>query len=272
MEGETWYDLLGVAEDASTGEIKRSWRTIAKQCHPDYHPDDSVRLALFKRAKHAYEVLSDPASRQDYDQSLAASRVPKCVGCGSGAIPGQRFCYFCAAAFVREREREEARKAEVLRQAEAARKRAAEAMRRRAEEAKCAQEARAKAKEKARTARIRAKQKAEEAARPREYDWRADPDELMDRTPFDYDYGSSSDSLNADDLFSVILSEAAIRSAAGAARRAGVKSVTVNVKTEGGSVEVTVNKDMAKLSREVGSTLRAASKMAESVSKWWKGD
>ncbi|HEY0374355.1 MAG TPA: DnaJ domain-containing protein, partial [Amnibacterium sp.] len=60
------YEVLGVARDASAEEIKRAYRRLARQLHPDVNPgpDASER---FKDVTHAYDVLSDPRQRQEYD-------------------------------------------------------------------------------------------------------------------------------------------------------------------------------------------------------------
>jgi curved DNA-binding protein CbpA len=68
------YRLLGVAHDASAREIRRAYRRLARQHHPDLNPraDGAERFAAFA---HAYEILNDPAARARYDDTLAP-RVP----------------------------------------------------------------------------------------------------------------------------------------------------------------------------------------------------
>ena len=59
------YGLLGVARDASADEIKKAYRKIARELHPDVNPDPAVQ-DKFKEVTAAYEVLSDPQKRQQY--------------------------------------------------------------------------------------------------------------------------------------------------------------------------------------------------------------
>jgi molecular chaperone DnaJ len=61
------YATLGVSRDASQEEIKRAYRTLARQLHPDANPGDPGAEERFKDVGRAYEVLSDPERRQRYD-------------------------------------------------------------------------------------------------------------------------------------------------------------------------------------------------------------
>ena len=61
------YEILGVSRDASADEIKRAYRSLARQYHPDANPDDPEAAEHFKEVNRAYEVLSDPDKRQNYD-------------------------------------------------------------------------------------------------------------------------------------------------------------------------------------------------------------
>jgi len=63
-----YYDVLGVAENASREEIKRAYRDLAKKNHPDARPDDPEAERRFKEISEAYRVLSDPERRQKYDR------------------------------------------------------------------------------------------------------------------------------------------------------------------------------------------------------------
>lgn len=61
------YETLGVSRTATAEEIKRAYRRMARQHHPDANPDDPEAEARFKEIARAYEVLSDPERRQRYD-------------------------------------------------------------------------------------------------------------------------------------------------------------------------------------------------------------
>ena len=61
------YSVLGVAKDASAADIKKAYRRIAKECHPDLKPGDAEAEAKFKAAAAAYDLLKDPETRARYD-------------------------------------------------------------------------------------------------------------------------------------------------------------------------------------------------------------
>jgi molecular chaperone DnaJ len=62
-----YYEVLGVARQASPDDLKRAFRKIAMDSHPDRNPGDAAAAARFKEASEAYSVLSDPDRRRNYD-------------------------------------------------------------------------------------------------------------------------------------------------------------------------------------------------------------
>ncbi len=63
-----YYEILGVSRSASDTEIKRAYRTLAKQHHPDRNPGDASAEGKFKEVQRAYSTLSDAKKRAEYDQ------------------------------------------------------------------------------------------------------------------------------------------------------------------------------------------------------------
>jgi len=68
------YQLLGVAPDASAGQIAAAWRRRARAEHPDARPADTGAAARFRALAEAYQVLSDPVRRAAYDRALAGEQ------------------------------------------------------------------------------------------------------------------------------------------------------------------------------------------------------
>ena len=88
-EKRDYYEVLGVAKDASAEEIKKAYRKITKENHPDLHPGDKACEERFKEANEAYEVLSDDEKRQRYDQYGHAAFDPNAgYGAGFGGFGG----------------------------------------------------------------------------------------------------------------------------------------------------------------------------------------
>src|SRR3954463_1540434 len=79
-----YYQVLGVAENATTDEIKKAFRRLAKQHHPDRNPNNPQGAERFKEINEAHDVLSDAAKRKKYDQ---LRRYGAFAGTGGGFNP-----------------------------------------------------------------------------------------------------------------------------------------------------------------------------------------
>ncbi|CAN1269495.1 Chaperone protein dnaJ 20, chloroplastic [Linum perenne] len=71
---QSFYDLLGIPTTGTTPEIKKAYRKLARKYHPDVSPPEKAEehTKQFLRVQEAYETLSDPRSRADYDRDLAS--------------------------------------------------------------------------------------------------------------------------------------------------------------------------------------------------------
>jgi DnaJ-class molecular chaperone len=83
-----YYKTLGVAKTATEDEIKRAYRKLARQHHPDLHPNDKDAEKRFKEVQEAYDVLGDKAKREQYDRFGSAAFEP-----GFGGDGGRTYTY-----------------------------------------------------------------------------------------------------------------------------------------------------------------------------------
>ncbi len=87
MSKQDFYEILGVARDASEADIKKAYRRMAMKYHPDRTEGDKAAEEKFKTATQAYEVLSNPQKRRAYDQ-FGHAGVDQSHGGGPGGGPG----------------------------------------------------------------------------------------------------------------------------------------------------------------------------------------
>jgi curved DNA-binding protein len=90
MDYRDYYASLGVKRDASQAEIKRAFRKLARQHHPDVKPGDRAAEAKFKEINEANEVLSDPQKRSKYDSLGANWEALSKAGAGRPGGTGRR--------------------------------------------------------------------------------------------------------------------------------------------------------------------------------------
>ena len=88
-----YYKVLGVSKDAKPEEIKKAFRKLARENHPDQHPGDDARERRFKEVSEANSVLADPAPRKEYDEQRSlfgggGFRFPGGGGGGAGRPGG----------------------------------------------------------------------------------------------------------------------------------------------------------------------------------------
>ena len=93
MAQKDYYEILGVPQGASADEIKRAYRKLARKYHPDVNPGDQSAEQRFKEISQAYEVLSNPEKRKDYDRFGQAYQQARGSSGGAGADDFANFVY-----------------------------------------------------------------------------------------------------------------------------------------------------------------------------------
>src|SRR5437764_11930555 len=93
-----YYKALGVSKNATPDEIKKAYRKLARQYHPDRNPGDKRAEERFKEVSQAHDVLSDPEKRKQYDRGSGpfgfngpGGCAPSSFGSGFGDILSNRF-------------------------------------------------------------------------------------------------------------------------------------------------------------------------------------
>ncbi|MBU2647185.1 molecular chaperone DnaJ, partial [bacterium] len=100
MSKRDYYEVLGVSNSVTSEELKKQYRKLALKYHPDRNPDDKDAETAFKEASEAYEVLSDPQRRAQYDQfghaaeNMGGGGRNPFQGSGFGDIFGDVFSEF----------------------------------------------------------------------------------------------------------------------------------------------------------------------------------
>lgn len=93
MASQDWFDkdfykALGVSKDVSDAELKKTYRKLARQFHPDSNPGDAAAEARFKEISEAHSVLADPEQRREYDQVRAMGSGARFTSGGGGQQGG----------------------------------------------------------------------------------------------------------------------------------------------------------------------------------------
>ena len=88
MAKRDYYEVLGVQKSATKDEIKKGYRKLAIQYHPDKNPGNKEAEDKFKEATEAYEVLSDAGKKQKYDTYGHAGVDPNFGAGGGGCLSG----------------------------------------------------------------------------------------------------------------------------------------------------------------------------------------
>lgn len=95
-----YYKILGIDEDASQAEVKKAYRAMARKLHPDANQDDPDASKKFLELKEAFDVLSDPLKRDEYDYGPQSSEpTPPSPSPSSHNYNVLTMCPYCGARF-----------------------------------------------------------------------------------------------------------------------------------------------------------------------------
>jgi hypothetical protein len=105
-----YYRILGVSPDASAEAVRRAYRGLAKELHPDRHPSDPTATAKFQALNEAHAVLSDPEARARYDAACLAPEIPNaprqaidpipCASCGAVSAQPRYIIFWYAISLI----------------------------------------------------------------------------------------------------------------------------------------------------------------------------
>ena len=87
MATKDFYQVLGVSDSASAADIKKAYRRLAKQYHPDANPDNPQAAERFKEISEAHATLSDPDKRKQYDNMRRLGAFDPAMRGAGGAGP-----------------------------------------------------------------------------------------------------------------------------------------------------------------------------------------
>lgn len=89
MSKNNYYKVLGIDSSVPAEQIKKAWKNLEYEVHPDRHPDDPGMAARFRMGKDAYDCLSNPSRRAAHDALLAQQARPAHPKVRAAKVPGR---------------------------------------------------------------------------------------------------------------------------------------------------------------------------------------